>query len=194
MVSRYCEINSIIHDQRAVNAVREYQWRIHPVIDQSNVEMSCHDEPDRLVRLPLRHPKPQLLMFLPKLGHCPGEDGSRCSGETGNLQITDDVIALSLKLALSALDLGQNRVRSSRQQSACRCESYAAAVRFDESLAHVALELGQLLGDGRRGQLERGSGAGYRAKGRHGMQSLKALKVQHFTKPTQYFESDIACA
>jgi hypothetical protein len=133
-------------------------------------------------------------MFLPKPGHCPGKDGSRCSGETGNLQITDDVIALSLKLALSALDLGQNRVRSPRQQSACRRESYAAAVRLDESLAHIALELGQLLRDGRWRQLERRSGAGYRTKGRHGMQRLKALKMQHFTKPTQYFELDIACA
>ena len=134
---------------KLLKAVREYQWRIHPVIDQSNVEMSRRDQPDRLVRLPLGHPKPQLLMFLPKPGNCLGKDGSRCSGETGNLQITDDVVALPVKLTLCVLDLGQDRVRSPRQQGACRRESYAAAVRLDESLPHVALQLGQLLGYGR---------------------------------------------
>ena len=194
MVSRYCEINSVVHDQQALNAIGEHQWRIHPVVDQSNVEMSRRYEPDRLVRLPLGHPKPQLRMFFSKPGHCLRKDGSRCSSETGNLQITDDVVPLSVKLALSVLDLGQNHVRSPREQGACRREPYAAAVRLDESLAHIALELGQLLRDGRRRQMKRRSGAGYRTEGRHRMQRLKALKVQHLTKPTQYFELDIACA
>src|SRR5215213_7400219 len=70
----------------------------------------------------------------------------------------------------------------------------AAAVRLDESLPHVALQLGELLGDSRRCQVQRRSGAGHGTKGRHRMESLKALKVQHFTKSTQYFELYLACA
>src|SRR5215207_9807670 len=115
--------------------------------------MPRDDEPDRLVRLPLGHPKPQVLVLLPKPGDRLGEDGSRGSGEAGNLQVPDDVVALPVELTLCVLDLGQDRVRSPCQQSACRCESYAAAVWLDESLAHVALKLGQLLRNRRRRQV-----------------------------------------
>jgi hypothetical protein len=42
--------------------------------------------------------------------------------------------------------------------------------------------------------MQRRGGAGDRTEGRHGMESLKAFKVQHFTDPTQYFELYFACA
>jgi hypothetical protein len=96
---------------------------------------------DRLVRLPLGHPKPELLVVFPKPGNGLGKNGSRGSGEAGNLQIPDDVVTLPIKLTLCVLDFGQNRVRSPGQQTACRRESYAAAVRLDESLPHVALAI-----------------------------------------------------
>ena len=44
-------------------------------------------------------------------------------------------------------------MRASRQQNACWRESYAAAVRLDESLAHIALQLAKLLRYRRRGQI-----------------------------------------
>jgi hypothetical protein len=57
-------------------------------------------------------------VLLPKPGNGPGEDSSRGSGEAGNCQVPDDVVALSVKLTLSVLDLGQDCVRSPRQQGA----------------------------------------------------------------------------
>ena len=194
MISSYCKINRVIHDQQALDAVRQYQWRIHPVVDQGNVEMSCDDQSDCLIRLPLRDPKPQLLMFLAKPGYGLGKYGPRGGGESGDLQITDDALAFSVELTLRALDLRQDCVRPPRQQSPCRRESYAAAIWLDQPLAHIALQLAELLRYGRRRQMQRRSGAGYRAKGRHRMQSLKTLKVQHFTDPTQYPQWQIACA
>ena len=100
-------------------------------------------------------------MIFPKPGNGLGKDGSRGSGEAGNLQIADDVVALPIKLTLCVLDFGQNRVRSAGQQTACRRESYAAAVRLDQSLPDVALQLAELLGDRRRCQVQRRSGAGH---------------------------------
>ena len=64
MVSRHGEINRVVHDQQALDAIWQYQWRIHPVVDQGNVEMSGDDQADRLVRLPLGDPKCELLMLL----------------------------------------------------------------------------------------------------------------------------------
>jgi hypothetical protein len=114
MVGWHSKINSVVHDQQLLDAIRQNQWRIHPVIDQSNVEVSCRDKSDRLVRLPFRHPEPQLLMFFPKPGYRPRKDGSRGRGEARNLQITDNVVALPVELTLSALNLGQDRARTPR--------------------------------------------------------------------------------
>ena len=69
MLSRHGEINGVVHDQQALEAVRQHQGRIHPVVDQRDVEMARDDQADRLVRLPLGHPKPELLVVLPKPGN-----------------------------------------------------------------------------------------------------------------------------
>ena len=84
MISSYCKINRVVHDQQALEAVRQYQRRIHPVVDQSNVKMSRDDQPYCLIRLPLRDPKPQLLMFLTKPGYGLGKYGPRGGGESGD--------------------------------------------------------------------------------------------------------------
>ena len=103
-------------------------------------------------------------MFLAKPGYGPGKYGPCGGGESGDLQITDDALAFSVELTLRALDLRQDCVRPPRQQSTCGRESYPAAVWFDQPLAHIALQLGQLLRYRRGCQVQGRSGAGYRAK------------------------------
>lgn len=130
-----------------------------------------------LIGLPLRDPKSQLPMLLAKLGHGLGKDRPRGRREPGDLQIADNTIAFPVELALRALHLRKNRVRPPRQQGASRRQSYAAAIRLDEPLAYIALQLAKLLRYGRRGQVQRRSRAGYRAKGRQRVEGLETLKV-----------------
>ena len=135
-----------------LHAIRQHQWRIHPVIDQGNIKMSCDHQSGRLVGLPLGNPKPELPMFLAEPSHSLGQDGPSRRGKPGDLQITNNTFAFPVELALRALDLGKNCVRSPRQQDACWRQPYAAPVRLDEPLAHVALQLAKLLGHRRRRQ------------------------------------------
>ena len=145
MISSYGKINRVVHDQQAPDAVRQYQWRIHPVVDQGNVDMSCGDQADCFIRLPLRNPKPQLFMFLAQPGDGLGKYGPRGGGESGDLQITDDALAFPVELTFSALDLREDCVRAPRQQHPCRREPYAAAIWLNQPLAHIALQLAELL-------------------------------------------------
>lgn len=145
VISSYCKINGVVHDQQALHAVRQYQRCIHPVVDQSNVKMSCDDQPNCFIRLPLRDPKPQLVMFGAKPGHGLGKYGPRGGSESGDLQLADDPLPFPVELTLRALDFRQDCVRSPRQQGTCGRESYPPAVWFYQPLPDIALQLAKLL-------------------------------------------------
>ena len=130
MISSYCKIDRVVHDQQALQAVRQYQRRIHPVVDQGNVKMSRDDQPYCLIRLPLRDTKPQLLVIGAKPGYRLGKYGPCGGGESGDLQITDDALTLPVELTLRTLDLRQDYVCPPRQQHTCRPEPYGRMPAF----------------------------------------------------------------
>ena len=162
----------------------KFGWDLPPGVTTSM--LPGNNQADRLVRLPLGDPKSELLMLFSQPCHGLGKDRTRSSGESGNLQITDDVGALPIELAFRVLDFGQYRVRPACQKGSCRCEPHAAAVRLDQPLTDIALQLAELLRHRRRCQVQGSGGAGYRPERGDRMQSLKTLEVQHLTNPTQY--------
>ncbi|GAA1542421.1 hypothetical protein GCM10009741_52150 [Kribbella lupini] len=75
-------------------------------------------------------------------------------GEGGDAEFAVGAVGVQAQRVLGAFDLGEDRVGVGEQQAAGRGDGDAAAAAFQQLLADLGLEGGQLLGDGGRRQVQ----------------------------------------
>ena len=99
--------------------------------------------------------------------------------EGGGAQDAGDVRALARERGLGGLELAQHRLRARDELRPRGREAAGAAGALEQLHAGLALERGELLGDGRRRVAERVGGGGDRAAAGELAQDAEAADVEH---------------
>ena len=113
-----------------------------------------------------------------------GEQAAHRGRERGDPQLADHLAALRLQVRLGQLHLGEDARRVLGEQPARVGEPHPAAVLREELLAHLALQLGHLLGDRRRRDVQPLGRTADRAVPGEGVEGAQALQIQHVSDAT----------
>ena len=87
--------------------------------------------------------------------------------------------AVGGELGLGPLQLGEDRVGVAEQDLAGGGQPYAPAAAVEQAVARLLLQRGELLGDGRGGEVQRGGRGGHRTVVGHRTQDAQPPRVDH---------------
>ncbi len=146
---------------------------------------------DREIRLSVEHHRQALVALgvpyaYPDVGLRSGEqlDGRGqhfrdARGEGGDRDLARRPARVRRELRLGALQLGEDGVRVGEQDLPGGGQPHAPAAASQQRVPGLVLQRGELLGDGRGREIERGGRGGHRTVVRHGPQDAQPPGVDH---------------
>ncbi len=185
VVGGHRDVGGVVQDRRLGQPFRQRQRLVVPVEDDRDVDVAAHHARHRHVGLHLLQLAPELGVGTAQFGERGGEQAPGGRREGAQQQITDRFAALRLQVGLGQFHLGEDAGGVVGEQPAGVGEAHAAPVLGQELLARLALQLRQLLGDGRGRHVQSVRGAAHRAVAGHGVQRPQAIKVQHISDATR---------
>ena len=132
--------------------------------------------------------QPQPRMIGAQSGERGGKQPARGRRERGQPQLAHHLPALRLQVGLGELDLGQDPRGMVGEQPPGVGEPHPPPVLGEQLLPDLALQLGHLLGDGRRGDVQPVGRAADRAVAGEGVEGTQALQIQHVSNATRYWQ------
>lgn len=147
---RHRHIGRVVEDRRLHQAVGQRHRLVVPVEHDRQVEIATHHPGDPGLRLQLAGAHPQPGVVGAESGERGRKQPARGGRERRKPQLTHHLTALRLQVGLRKLDLGEDAGGMLGEQPPGVGEAHAPPVLGKQLLAHLALQLGHLLGDGRR--------------------------------------------
>ncbi len=191
---RHRHFGRVVQDVRLDQAVGQRHRLVVPVEHDREVEVAADHPGDAELGLQLRGADPQRRVLCAQGGERGGEQASCRRGERREPELADDLPPLGLQVGLGQFHLGQDARRVLGQQPARVREPHPPPVLGEELLSHLALQLGHLLRDGRRRDVQRLGRAAHRAVPGQGVEGAQALQVQHVSDTTRYRVRNLDCA
>lgn len=187
-------IGGVVEDRRLHQAVGQRHRLVVPVEHHREVEVAADHSRDPGLRLQLTGAHPQSGVLGAQRGERGREQPARRGRERRQPQLAHHLPAVRLQVRPRQLDLGQDARRVLGEQPPGVGEPHTPAVLGEQLLAHLALQLGHLLRDGRRRHVQPLGRRAHRAVPREGVESAQALQIQHVSDATRYRSKLLACA
>lgn len=179
MVDRERGVEHVGHERDAGEARVVGLWRGRRLHRDGDVELVAREAEERLGRLGVgdedRHAGRSLAQ-----PHGGGDDEpADRGGERADAHLAHLAGGVRVEVGAQHLHLREERVGVAEQHAGGGREADAAAVGLDQRLADLALERGELLGDGGGGEVQRVGGGGDRAAVGELAQGAQAAQVDH---------------
>ncbi|GAA3074260.1 hypothetical protein GCM10020000_69100 [Streptomyces olivoverticillatus] len=185
VVRRDRHVGGVVEDRVLDEAVGQRQRLVVPVEDDGDVEVAAHDLRHGIVRFHFLQPGAQLGVFGAQPGEGGGEEAAGRRGEGTEQQLAHGLPGLRFEVGLGELDLGEDARGVVGEQPSGVGEPHPAAVLGQQLLAGLALQLGQLLGDGGGRHMQSVGRTADGAVPGDGMEGTQALQVQHVSDATR---------
>ena len=176
-------VRRVVQEMGPLQAPRHGRPLVAPVQDDREVRVAAQHRAHPRLGLQLRGAHAEFGMAGAQGGERAGNEPAGRRREGREPHLAHDPAALGLDVGLGELDLGEDPGGVLGEQQSGVGEAHAPAVLGEQLLPHLALQLGQLLGDGRGGDVQPVGGTAHRAVPRDGVEGPQALQIQHVSNP-----------
>ncbi len=191
---RHGHIGRVVQERGLDQPVRQRHRLVVPVQDDREVEIPADHPGDAGLRFQLAGAQPERGVPDAQPGERRREQPARRRGERRQTQLPDHAPPLGLQIGAGQLDLGEDARGVLGEQPPGVGQPYAPPVLGEQPLADLALQLGELLRDGRGRHVQPFGGGADGAVPGEGVEGAQALQVQHVSDATRYRASILDCA
>jgi hypothetical protein len=193
MAGRQRHVERVVQQVPAGQAVRHGERVLGPVLHHGDVQIAAHQCRYRLVRLAFGQRHGQLRVPGPQVHEYPGQQPARRGGEGCHGQLPGDRAPVLGEAGLHLFHPGEQFRRVAGQQLAGLGQPDAPALPLDQPLPDLPLQPGNLLRDGRCGDVQGTRRADDRPGRPHRVQHPQPLQVQHRSDATRPGRERLAC-
>ena len=179
VVDRQRRVEHVGHERDAREAGVVGLRRARALHRHGDVELAPGEAEERLGRLGVGDEHRHAGRALPQAHRGRDDEPADRGRERADAHLADLAGGVRVEVRAQQLELGEDGVGVAEQDAGGGREADAAAVGLDELLADLALERGDLLGDGRGGEVERVGGGRDRAAVGELAQGAQAAQVDH---------------